>query len=355
MAIAVLVSGGVDSSVALHLLRQQGHTDLRAYYLKIWLEDELSFLGQCPWEEDLESVRAVCDMIDVPLEVVPLQQAYHDRVVSYTVAELKAGRTPTPDVFCNERIKFGAFLERVGNACERVATGHYAQIIHTPEGSRLYKGNDPVKDQTYFLAHMHQGQLQRCLFPIGAYPKTEVRQLAHEFNLPNRARPDSQGICFLGKIRYNDFVAHHLGKCPGEIREQSTNKKIGMHEGLWFHTIGQRKGLGMSGGPWYVVAKNIDDNVLYVAHADEKHKAETFMFAIPRVNWLHLPPARHNLQVRIRHGERIADCTVEGALATGPLTVHLSEGDSGIATGQMAVLYDGDECLGGGLIDSAST
>lgn len=350
MKIAVLVSGGVDSSVALALLKQHTQHELTAFYLKIWLEDELSFLGDCPWEEDLAYVRAVCEQLDVPLEVVPLQQQYHDRVVSYTIAELRAGRTPSPDVFCNERIKFGAFLERVGSGFDKVATGHYARTADSPAGTRLFKGNDPIKDQTYFLAHMHQAQLMHCLFPIGEFPKHEVRRLAHEFALPNRDRPDSQGICFLGKIRYNDFVRHHLGEQPGEIRELGTERVLGTHRGPWFHTIGQRKGLGLSGGPWYVAAKDLEKNVVYVAHADHRQETNRREFVIDTPNWLCLPPEIRSLDVRVRHGERIVKAQVEGNLAAGPLHVTLQDGDSGLASGQMAVLYHGDECLGGGLI-----
>ena len=241
MKIAVLLSGGVDSSVALCLLKEEGH-DLTAFYLKVWLEDELAYLGECPWEEDLELARAVCDRFDVPLEVRSLQKEYWDRVVQYTIDELRAGRTPSPDIFCNQRIKFGAFSDEIDASFERVATGHYARLEPANGGVLLKKGVDPVKDQTYFLSHMFQEQLKRASFPIGALQKSDVRQRAAALHLPNQARRDSQGICFLGKIKYSEFVRHHLGEREGDIRELGSGKVLGTHRGYWFHTIGQRQG-----------------------------------------------------------------------------------------------------------------
>jgi len=209
MKIAVLTSGGVDSSVALRLLKDEGH-DLTAFYLKIWLEDELAYLGDCPWEEDLDYVRQICDQIDVPLEVVPMQKEYWERVVQYTVAEAKAGRTPNPDILCNQQIKFGQFYEVIDDSFEKVATGHYANVEETDKDFVLKRAPDPIKDQTYFLAQISQEQLSRAMFPIGKYKKEEVRELARKFDLPNQDRKDSQGICFLGKIPFREFLKHHL-------------------------------------------------------------------------------------------------------------------------------------------------
>ena len=231
MKIAALISGGVDSSVALNILKNEGH-DLTAYYLKVWLEDELAFLGECPWEADLKFVRAVCDQLDVPLEVISLQSEYLERVVSYALDELRAGRTPSPDIFCNQRIKFGAFFDHIDSSYEKVATGHYAQIAQSNGTYHLKRAPDPVKDQTYFLSGMYQSQVARALFPIGNMMKSKVRQLARDFDLPNQARKDSQGICFLGKIRYPDFIAFHLGEKKRRYYRQRNRTNPGTSSGL---------------------------------------------------------------------------------------------------------------------------
>ena len=254
MKIAVLLSGGVDSSVALNLLKKEGH-DITAFILKIWLQDEFTFLGECPWEDDLNYVRGVCKQLNIPLEILSLQNEYWENVVAYVIAEIKEGRTPNPDMFCNSLIKFGQFYDKIDSTYEKVATGHYANVAFYDEKFLLKKSPDPVKDQTYFLAYLTQKQLSRALFPIGLYKKVEIRNLAHKFYLPNMDRRDSQGICFLGKIKFNDFVKHHLGEIKGDILEFETGKKMGIHNGYYFYTIGQRSGLGLSGGPWYVVKK----------------------------------------------------------------------------------------------------
>ena len=262
--VAVLISGGVDSSVALKLLKEQGY-NITAFYLKIWLEDELSFLGSCPWEEDLFYIKQICEKENIPLKIVPFQKEYWDEVVKYTISEIKAGRTPNPDILCNKRIKFGAFLNKFGNDFDKVATGHYAQVEEINGTFHLKRSPDPVKDQTYFLSHLNQDQLKKAIFPIGHLKKSEVRALAEKFDLPNKNRKDSQGICFLGKIKFNDFIKHHLGETVGDIIEFETGKKLGEHNGFWYHTIGQRQGLKLSGGPWYVVAKDPEKNIVFIS------------------------------------------------------------------------------------------
>lgn len=349
MKIAVLVSGGVDSSVALVKLVEQGHRDITAFYLKIWLEDELAYLGDCPWQDDLEYVRATCDLLKVPLQVVSLQSEYWQEVVSYTIAELKAGRTPSPDILCNQRIKFGAFLRYLGPDFDKIASGHYADIDWQDNVALLKRGTDPIKDQAYFLSHLSQVQLQKCLFPIGVYRKSEVRSMAVAHALPSMKRPDSQGICFLGKIKFNEFVKFHLGENPGQIREWESERVLGEHKGYWFHTIGQRKGLSLSGGPWFVIKKDIARNIVYVSHN------ETFMgqarntLSIREPHWISGAPKKRHLQVKIRHGAKSYDCEVDYA-SDATLGVQLAGKDSGVAPGQFAVFYDGDYCLGGGVI-----
>ncbi len=262
MKIAALLSGGVDSSVALSLLRSEGH-DVTAFYLKVWLEDELSHLGTCPWEEDLRFAKEVCRRLDVPLEVRSLQKPYWDRVVRYAVSELEAGRTPSPDVLCNQQIKFGAFLDEIDSGFDRVASGHYARRDDVGGSVVLKSGVDPVKDQTYFLSRLSQQQLARALFPLGGIHKSDVRKRARELGLSNQDRRDSQGICFLGKIPYREFVRHHLGEREGDIVDVESGSVLGRHKGYWFHTIGQREGLGLSHGPWFVQGKDVARNVVY--------------------------------------------------------------------------------------------
>ena len=348
MKIAVLVSGGVDSSVALRLLKDQGH-DLTAFYLKIWLEDELSYLGDCPWEEDLAYVRKVCEQANVPLNVISLQKEYWDQVVAYTMAEIKAGRTPNPDILCNQRIKFGMFFNHIDDSFDKVATGHYAQVQKNNLFT-LHRAPDQIKDQTYFLSYLSQAQLARALFPIGHLHKEQVRALAHQYDVPNKDRKDSQGICFLGKLKFNDFIKFHVGQKPGDLIEYETCKKLGTHKGFWFHTIGQRQGSGLAGGPWYVVAKNTDENKVFVSRNYYSSDKQRNNFTVEQLNWLSgTPPTKTDLQVKIRHGKQIYNCTVV-PISNARWQVTLDRDDQGIAPGQFAVFYDGAECLGAGTI-----
>lgn len=353
MKIAVLISGGVDSSVALRILKDEGH-DLTAFYLKIWLEDELSYLGECPWKEDLAYVRQICDEAKIPLEVINMQKEYWDNVVDYTIKEAKAGRTPNPDIFCNQQIKFGHFYEKIDDSFEKVATGHYAQIsLELGVGSSekpiylLRKAPDPIKDQTYFLAHLSQEQLSRAMFPIGKYKKSEVRELAEKYNLPNKDRKDSQGICFLGKVPFREFIKHHLGEKAGDFVDVHSGKIIGQqHDGYWFYTIGQRQGLGLSGGPWFVVKKDIEKNVIYLAQGYEPELVYKTEFEVGNLHLVNdqFPMTNDQLEVKIRHGESIYPCTLDGNKVTLKEPVH------GVAPGQFAVFYNGDVCLGCGMI-----
>jgi tRNA-specific 2-thiouridylase len=348
--IAVLCSGGVDSSVALMRLAASGEHDLTAFYLKIWLEDELAFLGSCPWKEDLEAVRGVCDIAGVPLEVLSLQREYLGTVVAYALEELEAGRTPSPDVMCNRMIKFGAFIDRIGDDFEFVASGHHARVDHGGACSRLLRAADLRKDQTYFLCQLEQRQLARCLFPIGDATKAEVRAEARRLGLANAERPDSQGICFLGRVPFADFVRHHLGERPGEIIDIDTGAVLGAHRGPWFYTIGQRHGLGLAGGPWFVIDKDLEHGRILVAHADRLANYLRSRFEITDPHWIAAPPKRCDLEVKIRHGERTERCRVSEGRG-GALAVTFCETkDPGIAPGQFAALYDGEECLGGGVI-----
>lgn len=352
MKIAVLVSGGVDSSVALALLKKQGYA-VTAFYLKIWLEDELSYLGNCPWEDDLEYVRKVCKQFDVELQVISMQQAYWQKVVAYTIEQVKSGRTPNPDVLCNQQVKFGAFYDYIADTYDYVATGHYAQVEHLDDISILKRAPDLIKDQTYFLCQLSQQQLKKALFPIGQFQKSQVRQLAQAFDLPNKERKDSQGICFLGKFKFSDFLRAHLGDQIGNLVEFETGQVVGTHHGFWYYTIGQRQGIGLSGGPWYVVNKDVSKNIVFISRHYQQATEYKSGVIVSRMNWISGQPCQKTkLLLKYRHGADIHGASVQFLNDAWVITLD-QESKQGIATGQFAVLYDDQICLGGGVIDAA--
>ena len=382
--VAMLLSGGVDSSVALNLLVREGY-DVTAFYLKIWLEDELSHLGQCPWEDDYSVCQAVCDQAGVPLETVSLQNQYKDRVIFYTVDEARKGRTPNPDIMCNSRVKFGCFYDAIGGrGFDYVASGHYAQLVKGDEdesGQRqmhLLRAPDPVKDQTYFLCALTQEQLSRVEFPIGSFLKSEVRDLAQQFQLPNRNRPDSQGLCFLGKVKFDEFINAYLGTNPGDIVDATTGRVIGRHNGLWYHTVGQRKGIDKvlnpketAKGPWYIVAKDQEKNIVIASNEYDQEAFEEARsdFYVEDITWVAGSPPERLVQrdggdkqwkdgrftMKIRHGPTMVNGTLTLDMTDaggGSGNVHLDTKDKGLAPGQYCVFYnmDDEECLGAGVI-----
>ncbi|KAL6502992.1 hypothetical protein OROHE_024160 [Orobanche hederae] len=354
LKVAVLLSGGVDSSVALRLLHAAGHL-CTAFYLKIWFQEDFeNFWSECPWEEDLKYAKAVCDQVDVPLEVVHLTDEYWNNVVSHILDEYRCGRTPNPDVLC-------AFVDALsGMKFDFVASGHYAKVVHPDssakdEHSTLKLSKDMVKDQTYFLSHLSQSQLQGLIFPLGCIRKEEVRGLAKIFELPNKDRKDSQGICFLGKIKFSEFVARHIGEKEGVILEAETGDFLGRHRGFWFYTIGQRQGLRLPGGPWYVVEKDVENNVVFVSRnyfaADKRRR----IFRVGSLRWLSGSPPRQitEIQCKVRHGPVFYSCDLSIEANTnshGIAVVKLSEDDQGLAAGQFAAFYQGSTCLGSGVI-----
>jgi tRNA-specific 2-thiouridylase len=247
-------------------------------------------------------------------------------------------------------VKFGAFLHSIDDSFERVASGHYAQVELGNDGvPHLLSSPDAIKDQTYFLAHMQSSQLARALFPIGHLTKDAVRAYAHEQNLPNKERKDSQGLCFLGKLKFRDFIKHHVGESPGPIIEHESGNIVGEHKGFWFHTIGQRQGLGLPGGPWYVTAKDVARNIVFVSrnyYTDDKIRDS---FTIDSCNWLEGQPNQQE-EVKIRHGAQRYVCRIE-AEGVQQFRIFLDSSDQGIAPGQFAVFYRERLCLGSGIIN----
>lgn len=352
MKVAVLISGGVDSAVAVERLMAQGH-DLHLFYIRIGLDTDE---GDCSAEEDIEMCSLIARRYGLPFDVVSLHEEYWENVMEYALATVRAGLTPNPDIMCNKIIKFGYFERRWGHEFDRTATGHYAttRIID----GRVWLGTavDPVKDQTDFLARISYDQLKHLMFPIGDMPKAEVRQLALSANLPNAKRKDSQGICFLGKINYNDFIRRHLGEKPGPIVEIETGRKLGTHRGYWFHTIGQRKGLGLSGGPWYVVKKNIHDNVIYVSNGYDTEKQYGRSIHIDEMHFITVNPwAEQSEPIEISFKNRHMPEFLPGSILRMPDGSYVIESErkvQGIAPGQFAVIYDRDAqlCIGSGII-----
>ncbi|MBQ8066660.1 MAG: tRNA 2-thiouridine(34) synthase MnmA [Prevotella sp.] len=382
--IAVLLSGGVDSSVVLYELVRQGlHPD--CFYIKIGPEDLPSQSGEpmewdCSSEEDLEMATAVARKYGCRLEVVDCHRDYWDQVTAYTINKVRAGMTPNPDVMCNRLIKFGAFHEKRGHDYDLIATGHYATTEEEDTGETvngkssdrplkwLCTSPDPVKDQTDFLAQIHDWQLRKALFPIGHMMKDEVRAIAEREHLAPAHRRDSQGICFLGKINYNEYLRRYLGELPGDVVELETGRIVGRHRGHWFHTIGQRKGMGLGGGPWFVVKKDIGQNIVYVSHGYDPQTAYRQDFLVRDFHALTLPleqlsvlgeaprdaapaGAPSAVTIKIRHTPEFLPAAMMPA-GDGCYRIHAAAPIHGVAPGQFCVVYDDrhHRCFGSGEI-----
>lgn len=347
--IAVLLSGGVDSSVVVWEFAQLGlHPD--CFYIKIGPEEKEEW--DCSSEEDLEMATAVARKYGCKLQVVDCHHEYWNEVTRYTMEKVKAGFTPNPDVMCNRLIKFGAFDEKMGHNYDLIATGHYAQTETDENGDKwLVTSPDPVKDQTDFLAQIESWQLKKAIFPIGHHVKNEVREIAEEEHLINAKRKDSQGICFLGQINYNDYIRRYLGEKPGDVIEMETGKRIGEHKGLWFHTIGQRKGLGFGGGPWFVIKKDVENNILYVSHGYDPQSAYKKDFPLHDFHFLTREVAMQKVTFKIRHTPEYHPATIE-KLEDGLWMIRSEEAIHGVAPGQFCVVYDEHHhrCYGSGEI-----
>jgi len=346
--IAVLLSGGVDSSVVVWELVRMG-LQPDCFYIKIGPEEESEW--NCSSEEDLEMATAVAAKYGCRLQVVDCHREYWDEVTRYTMEKVKAGLTPNPDVMCNRLIKFGAFDAKAGHDYDLIATGHYAQTEVEDGHKWLVTSPDPVKDQTDFLAQIEGWQLKKAIFPIGHYMKDEVRRIAEEQHLVSAKRKDSQGICFLGKLNYNDYVRRYLGEKTGDVVELETGKRLGEHKGLWFHTIGQRKGLGLGGGPWTVVKKDMEKNILYVTHGYDPEKAYRTEFDVRDFHFLTMELPLEKITFKIRHTPDFFHATAQ---QTAPGCYHITSERAiqGVAPGQFCVVYDEQHhrCYGSGEI-----
>ena len=353
MEIAALLSGGVDSSVVVHLLCEQGYKPT-LFYIKIGM-DGAEYMD-CSAEEDIELSTATARKYGLSLEVVDLHQEYWENVAAYAIDKIRQGLTPNPDVMCNKLIKFGCFEQRVGKDFDFTATGHYATTLQRDGKTWLGTAKDPVKDQTDFLAQIDYLQVSKLMFPIGGLMKQEVREIANRAGLPSAKRKDSQGICFLGKINYNDFVRRFLGEKEGAIVELETGKKVGTHRGYWFHTIGQRKGLGLSGGPWFVVKKDIEENTIYVSRGYGVETQYGNEFRMHDFHFITDNPWKGqekegDITFKIRH---TPEFTKGKLIQEGEKQFHIlsSEKLQGIAPGQFGVIYDEEVkvCVGSGEI-----
>ena len=350
--VVVGLSGGVDSAVTAWLLKEQGYR-VSALFMVNWTEDEE---GYCTSAEDFQSARAVCEELDIPLHRVDFSAEYRARVFDHFLADYRAGKTPNPDVLCNREVKFQPFREhalRLG--ADFVATGHYARIEQAADGPRLLRAADDNKDQSYFLAAVAREHFERVLFPIGGLTKPMVREIARRAGLPNHRRKDSTGICFIGEREFRDFLSQYLKPNPGPI-EDAAGRVIGEHRGLMYYTLGQRRGLAIGGqrgareAPWYVIDKDAARNALLVSQEADHPRLMSRRIVTAPFQWVRRPERfDQTFQARIRHRQSLQECTVQ-LLADGALDANFTQPQRAAAAGQYLVLYDGEECLGGGEI-----
>ncbi len=351
------MSGGVDSAVAALLLKRAGH-EVHGLFMSNWEEDD----AYCTGAQDFQDARAVADELGIPLHRVSFAAQYRARVFEYFLTEYRAGRTPNPDVLCNREIKFGICLDyatRLG--ARQFATGHYARLRSTPSGPELLKARDADKDQSYFLHAVAREHFDRVLFPLGELTKTEVRGIAREAGLPVFDKPDSTGICFIGERPFREFLARYIPTSPGDIVTES-GEVIGRHRGLAFYTLGQRGGLEIGGragkqeDAWYVAAKNLPRNELLAVQGQDHPLLISRALATGPCNWLVQPaPAKAGVefdsQIKVRYRQKDQGCHAK-VEADGALRVRFTEPQRAVTPGQFAVLYDGERCLGGGVIES---
>ncbi len=362
--VVVGLSGGVDSAVSAHLLKQQGH-EVVAIFMKNWEDDDDS--AYCSSRQDWLDAASVADVLGIDIEHVNFAAEYKDRVFAEFLREYQAGRTPNPDVLCNAEIKFKAFLDhamRLG--AEKIATGHYARVRERGGRVELLKGLDPLKDQSYFLHRLNQAQLATTMFPVGELPKTEVRRIAAEIGLPNAKKKDSTGICFIGERPFREFLNRYIAKEPGPIKDER-GRVVGQHQGLSFYTLGQRQGLGIGGvkargaargggehAPWFVARKDVAANTLWVVQGHDHPWLLSPRLRAQDVSWVAgEPPRAGDLGAKTRYRQSDAPCVFTPAVAADGspgFSLAFRAPQWAVTPGQSAVLYDGEVCLGGGVI-----
>lgn len=352
--VIVGMSGGVDSSVAAFLLKQQGY-DVIGLFMKNWEDDDRD--AYCSSRQDFLDAASVADVIDIPLEVVNFSKEYKDRVFSHFLTEYQAGRTPNPDVLCNAEIKFKAFLDHADNlGADYIATGHYAQIRKVDGRYQLLKGEDGNKDQSYFLYRLKQKQLANTLFPVGQLYKREVREIARTQRLPNFSKKDSTGICFIGERPFRDFLNRYLPHKPGDIQTLA-GEVVGRHIGLMYYTIGQRQGLGIggtregSGAPWFVAGKRMAENVLIVVQGHDHPDLSRSQLRAANLTWVSgkKPHCNWVYAAKIRYRQSDAPCTI-ARFNDDSCEVGFAQPQWAVAPGQSVVIYESNVCLGGGVI-----
>lgn len=354
--VIVGLSGGVDSSVAALLLKQQGH-DVEGLFMKNW--DERAEDGSCMWETDVDDAMRVCDTLDIPLNTVDLSRDYWDGVFENFLKEYANGRTPNPDILCNQEVKFKAFLEHaLDTGADQIATGHYARIFHDNGSCHLAKAVDQNKDQSYFLCRVTQGALEKTLFPLGELTKPEIRKMAEEAQLITHDKKDSTGICFIGERPFRDFLSQYLPVKRGPMIT-AEGLQVGEHEGVHFYTLGQRQGLGIGGvkgaadEPWYVISKNMENNSLTVAQGHDHPELMSRSLKAVNLHWINEPPATipYECQAKTRYRQADQACVIE-SMDNDSAMVRFTEQQRATTPGQYVVFYAGDRCLGGGVIDS---
>ncbi|MBP1995703.1 tRNA 2-thiouridine(34) synthase MnmA [Paenibacillus eucommiae] len=348
------MSGGVDSSVAAFLLKEQGY-EVIGIFMKNW--DDTDEYGHCTAEEDAEDVRRVCTQLDIPFYTVNFEKQYYSKVFTYFLDEYRKGRTPNPDVMCNREIKFGELLQKVNElGGDYIATGHYARIGQTDGEYRLLRGQDSNKDQTYFLHLLNQQQLSRVMFPIGDLPKPKVREIAESIGLATAKKKDSTGICFIGERDFKEFLSQYLPAQPGNMKDIRTGEIKGRHDGLMYYTLGQRQGLGIggsgSGEPWFVADKDLEHNDLLVVQGEQHPSLYSKGLSASGLNWIRTrkPDGPFRCTAKFRYRQPDQEVTVEfGENAT--CEVKFDKLQKAVTPGQSVVFYDGELCLGGATID----